>query len=334
MEKIFTGKSFDETKDKASEFYAGYGVASFEIDYEIIEQPVKKLFGAKGEYRIRAIAEIPQEKTKTLVEAEAVPAPIVTVAPKSTEAAVVDKPKLEPKSTEAIAAYLDGILKLLGLSGYKITTSEKDGLALINIEGEHLGAVIGRRGETLDALQYLAILSSNRGDGKTGKSKLTIDCNGYRRKRRFTLENVAERTAEKVISTGKKVTLEAMNPYERRIIHSRVSKIDGVTSGSIGEEPFRKVVISADGKTKSKASPLPQSAEPARVNTTSPTAAQAQAPRKNDRRPAPSAKKRDAEPTFETSFERDYKKVGTGLSVSEETAEFEKNALLYGKIEL
>jgi hypothetical protein len=117
----------------------------------------------------------------------------------------------------------------------------------LDIIGDKLGIVIGRRGETLDSLQYLAILSNNRRDedGKQYK-RISVDCNSYREKRRETLETLANRTANKVLKQGRRITLEPMNPYERRIIHSKVAEIGGVYSSSVGEEPFRKVVISAN----------------------------------------------------------------------------------------
>ena len=138
-------------------------------------------------------------------------------------------------------------LKALGVESFEINTfRSEDGAVVLDITGEKLGVIIGRRGETLDSLQYLAILASNKNDDPY--MRITIDCNGYRDKRKETLERLAERTAAKVLKQCRRITLEPMNPYERRIIHSKVSEIEGVTSHSTGEEPYRRVVISSIAK--------------------------------------------------------------------------------------
>ena len=123
-----------------------------------------------------------------------------------------------------------------------ILTENEDG-AVIDITGDTTGAVIGRRGETLDAIQYLASMAANRSDKEY--YRITLDSCGYREKRKAILEDLARKISKSVLRTGRTSTLEPMNPYERRIIHAAVSEIEGVTSKSIGEEPYRKVVISS-----------------------------------------------------------------------------------------
>ena len=103
------------------------------------------------------------------------------------------------------------------------------------------GTIIGRRGETLDAMQYLSSIIANKGE--EDYCRIILDSNGYREKRRQTLEHLAERLAKTVIRNQRATTLEPMNPYERRIIHAKVAEIDGVSSKSVGEDPYRKVVI-------------------------------------------------------------------------------------------
>ena len=115
--------------------------------------------------------------------------------------------------------------------------------AVINIESDNNGTIIGRRGETLDALQYLCSIIANKGD--KDYFRITIDCLGYRKKRKETLEHLAAKVAKSVLRTGRSQPLEPMNPYERRVIHSAVSAIEGVTSRSVGEEPYRKIIISS-----------------------------------------------------------------------------------------
>ena len=116
----------------------------------------------------------------------------------------------------------------------------------IFLRGDKMGSVIWHHGETLDSIQYLTFLAKNQFGGS--EYRINIDAGGYRSKRRDSLEDLAKRTAAKVAKTGRRVTLEPMPSYERRIIHSIVSKIAGVSSTSAGAEPYRKVTINAGGK--------------------------------------------------------------------------------------
>ena len=111
----------------------------------------------------------------------------------------------------------------------------------VNMTGDPLGILIGRRGETLDALQYLTSLKVNR--GQEGYTRVTIDTENYRAKREDTLIRLANRMANRAVKTGRKVSMEPMNPYERRIIHSALQANQAVDTHSEGEEPNRHVVI-------------------------------------------------------------------------------------------
>ena len=117
--------------------------------------------------------------------------------------------------------------------------------ALITVDGESAGILIGHHGDTLDSLQYLANLSANRkiAGEKREYVKVTVDIEGYRAKREETLRTLARRMAEKVLRNKRSVMLEPMNPYERRIIHSEIQEIKGVSTNSIGSENNRKIVI-------------------------------------------------------------------------------------------
>ena len=168
----------------------------------------------------------------------------------------------------------------------------------VDIDSSGSGAVIGRRGETLDALQYLTSLVVNKMDGDY--KRITLDSCGYREKREETLIQLAEKISNKALKTGRPTTLEPMNPYERRIIHSAVAKVEGVNSKSVGEEPFRKVVISPDQIKKNDF----------RKNSGVNKKKRTDGPRSLD---------------LKTSFEKDYKKP---------KPEDDINAGLYGKIEL
>lgn len=182
-----------------------FGTDESNISFTVIEEPKKGLFGkVKGEARVEAV----YEQTKADIAAD----------------------------------YIKGILKNMDIGSEVEVTENADGI-LIDILSDTTGAVIGRRGETLDAIQYLVSMAANRGD--KDYVRITVDCCGYRDKRKAILEELAEKIAKTVIRTGRTSTLEPMNPYERRIIHSAVANIEGVTSRSVGDEPFRKVVIAS-----------------------------------------------------------------------------------------
>lgn len=136
--------------------------------------------------------------------------------------------------------FLSGIFEAMGLD-VKIT-AKNDGESLaVNMEGERMGLIIGKHGDTLDALQYLTSLVVNHESDE--RVRVILDTENYREKRREALLSLAERLADKVARTGKKHTLEPMNPYERRIIHSALQSNSEVTTFSVGEEPYRKLVI-------------------------------------------------------------------------------------------
>lgn len=138
----------------------------------------------------------------------------------------------------------------MGLDATVTHTKTADGDDRINIDGEGAGILIGYHGDTLDSLQYLANLAANRkiqGE-KREYVKISIDIEGYRAKREETLRSLARRMADKVLKNKKSVMLEPMNPYERRIIHSEVQNIEGVSTNSIGSENNRKIVIYLDDK--------------------------------------------------------------------------------------
>lgn len=140
--------------------------------------------------------------------------------------------------------YLKKVLEQLNCSNISIKVAEKENGALITLDGEGLGAAIGHRGETLDALQYLTSLAANNGGGYF---RVVINIGNYREKREQALQALAKRVAQQVIQTGKNKALEPMNPYERRIVHTTIQDIDGVISGSYGEGSGRRVIIAPEG---------------------------------------------------------------------------------------
>lgn len=139
--------------------------------------------------------------------------------------------------------YITSIFSAMDIE-VKYSVYQNETGAVINIESSSNGTVIGRRGETLDAIQYLCSIIANKGD--KDYFRITIDCLGYRSKRKDTLEQLAAKVAKSVMRTGRSQLLEPMNPYERRVIHSAILKIEGVSSRSVGEEPYRKIIVSSN----------------------------------------------------------------------------------------
>lgn len=321
MVKEFTAKTLDDAKALAAQ---EFGVSTDEIEFEILEQPRKGLFGMRGEARVKAIYEPAAEEVQQPeadAEAEEEAAAEIFEENTSDEAAELPADFDIDSSAKVKAAkqYLSDVLHALGLENFEINAIRKDNNVVLDISGEKLGVVIGRRGETLDSLQYLTILASNRTE--ENYCRISVDCNGYRDKRKETLEALAKRTSAKVIKQGRKIALEPMNPYERRIIHSCVAEIEGVSSHSTGVEPYRKVVIYADKPKFDNRRRRSDRGE-----------------RNGDARSTRNYKQSSG---FSTSFEREYKRRvyepdenANAGEFSKETVDTERNATLYGKIEL
>lgn len=153
---------------------------------------------------------------------------------------------------ETATEFLKKLLENMQLDA-KLSVSEGDDEVRISISGEAAGVLIGHHGDTLDSLQYLTNLAANKKDGQDDErpyTRIVIDIENYRSKREETLRNLARRTAERVRRTKRSVTLEPMSAQERRIIHSEVQNIEGMTTFSVGQENNRKVVVSLEKKTK------------------------------------------------------------------------------------
>ena len=149
----------------------------------------------------------------------------------------------EAKDIPSIVAktFLSQVFGAMGIDVEVSAKTSEDDTLLTQMSGDNMGLVIGKRGETLDALQYLTSLVVNH--ETDDRLRVILDTENYREKRQASLVSLANRLADKVVRTGKKHTLEPMNPYERRIIHSCLQANDGVTTFSVGEEPRRRVVI-------------------------------------------------------------------------------------------
>jgi len=278
-EVIATGKNYEQALDLGCQ---QLGLTRADVDFEIIDMGSKGFLGIGNKpAKVRVFIEVPDpkpaeapkaapvadkkaeekpafiEKKKPQHKPEKKPAPEKKAEPvaaetkaEETAAPTEEKRVYNIGDKDKIAvAYVSDILKAMGLDQIVVSHTVRDNVVNIKLEGDVSGAAIGRRGETLDAIQYLAGLAANREEGDY--VRIVLDSGNYRDKRRVTLEQLAKKLANSVIKSGRSTTLEPMNPYERRIIHATISEINGVTSSSIGEEPNRRVVISST-------SPAPQ----------------------------------------------------------------------------
>ena len=201
------------------------------------KKPEKK--AEKAEKKAEPKAEI---KTEEKVE-EAPKAPKQEIRPmEKPEVTMIPAEELTEDSPAGIAhAFLMELTKLMGVDVTIDMGTDAEGNVFGYINGDTLGILIGRRGETLDAVQYLTSLKVNR--GREGYTRVTLDTENYRAKREDTLIRLANRMANRAVRTGRKVSLEPMNPYERRIIHFALQQNENVTTHSEGDEPNRHVVI-------------------------------------------------------------------------------------------
>ena len=145
-------------------------------------------------------------------------------------------------------SFLSNVAKYMKVFDPGIAVAEDDEMMKIRIEGQHVGALIGHRGETLDALQLLTSLVVNHQNGEDEDNyyRVQLDVGGYRKKREKTLESLASRLAEKALTTGRNIALDPMNSYERRIVHTALSEVDGISTYSEGAEPQRRVIITLE----------------------------------------------------------------------------------------
>ena len=267
-----TGKTVDEARAKACALL-GVQADDLNVSYEVLEMPQKTGFlGLKTTpAKVRVSVEEPDAPAAPVVEEKVEPEvkPVVeetpaeepkaeepAAAPVAEEAAPVEEaadPAAEGEEPEvpinieenakvkAAVDYLKEVIALMGVENVTFSAVQKGEATIIRLDGEKLGALIGRRGETMESLSYLASLVANRLEGDY--IKLGLDVAGYRDKRESDLTALAQRIGDKVRKTGRSFAMEPMNPYERRIIHSAIGKMEGVRSESKGEGRDRRVVI-------------------------------------------------------------------------------------------
>ena len=275
-----TGKTVDEARAKACALL-GVQADDLNVSYEVLEMPQKTGFlGLKTTpAKVRVSVELPDapaaapakpvepvaeqpvetaapvqetapvaEETPAAVAEPAAPAAEQTPAAQQSaeaaeEAEEVEEPIVIEENAKVKAAvdYLREVITLMGVENVTFSAVQKGEATIIRLDGEKLGALIGRRGETMESLSYLASLVANRLEGDY--IKLGLDVAGYRDKRENDLTVLAQRIGNKVRKTGRSFAMEPMNPYERRIIHSAIGKMEGVRSESKGEGRDRRVVI-------------------------------------------------------------------------------------------
>ena len=275
-----TGKTVDEARAKACALL-GVQADDMNVSYEVLEMPQKTGFlglkttpakvrvsveepdapAAVPAKPVEVVAEQPVETAAPVQEtapvAEEVPAAVAEPAAPAAEqtpaaqqpaeaaeeAEEVEEPIVIEENAKVKAAvdYLREVITLMGVENVTFSAVQKGEATIIRLDGEKLGALIGRRGETMESLSYLASLVANRLEGDY--IKLGLDVAGYRDKRESDLTALAQRIGAKVRKTGRSFAMEPMNPYERRIIHSAIGKMEGVRSESKGEGRDRRVVI-------------------------------------------------------------------------------------------
>ena len=264
-----TGKTVDEAFAKACALL-GVQAEDENVSREVLEYPQKTGFlglkttpakvrvsvelpdapAAVPAKPVEVVAEQPVETAAPVQEtapvAEEVPAAVAepaALAEAAEEAEEVEVPIVIEENAKVKAAvdYLREVITLMGVENVTFSAVQKGEATIIRLDGEKLGALIGRRGETMESLSYLASLVANRLEGDY--IKLGLDVAGYRDKRESDLTALAQRIGAKVRKTGRSFAMEPMNPYERRIIHSAISKMEGVRSESKGEGRDRRVVI-------------------------------------------------------------------------------------------
>ena len=215
------------------------------VSYEVLEFPARKLFKTIPAKVLVKVEEPEAEVAAPVEAAQPAPAAPVEAAP-AAEPAPADDTEVEldiaaDPRLQAAVDYLDPIFRLMGVEDFSFAAFRKGEATILRVTGEHMGALIGRRGETMESLSHLASLVINRMEGPY--VKLGLDVGGYRNKREDDLGALAKRLAERVIRTGCYYEMEPMNPYERHIIHTAVADIEGVRSESKGEGPTRRVVL-------------------------------------------------------------------------------------------
>lgn len=264
-----SAKTFD---DAITEALIQLGVTSDRLEYEVIEKGSAGFLGIGMKQAVIEARRKPEPKEEKVEEpvveepVKAEPKKVEAVQPQKAAAEkkadepqkaafekVVEKEvkeevkketklvEVQPQTIEAVEDFLKNTMKAMDMEVELKTEIDQDGALCVDMSGEHMGILIGKRGQTLDSLQYLANRVANK--HQEGYVRVKLDTENYRARREETLRHLAKNIAHKVKRNRRPVALEPMNPYERRIIHSALQSDPYVMTHSEGEEPFRKVVI-------------------------------------------------------------------------------------------
>ena len=190
----------------------------------------------KRERKPKSAAPKAERKSKEVPAVEQTPAPVQDLGE-----------EVDDEKAQAIRKFLSGLLEQMEASAVIKVYQPEKGRYKVLLEGEHMGALIGRRGETLDAIQQLTSYAVNRTGGRV---RVQLDAEGYREKREQSLQHLARKVAGKVVRYRRSVTLEPMNAYERHVIHMALQDVPGVTTYSTGMDPNRRVIVAYDREKK------------------------------------------------------------------------------------
>ena len=229
------------------------GLDRDDVSVEIVERAKSGFLGIGASSAVvRVQYEAPDEESETAAEAQA-------AAPAATQEQPVAAPAApaaadEPEGYARIRAFVSGLLEHMGIQAEIEITARENGGVNVNLSGSNMGAVIGRRGETLDAIQHLTNYAVNRGSDK--HMHISVDAESYRAKREESLVRLAEKMAAKAIKYKRSMALEPMNSYERHVIHTALQDYEGVTTSSTGTEPNRRVVVSYEKPQRTSNKPV------------------------------------------------------------------------------
>ena len=259
--------------DAITEALIQLGVTSDRLEYEVIEKGSAGFLGIGMKQAVIEARRKPEPKEEKVEEpvveepVKAEPKKVEAVQPQKAAEKKADEPKkaafekavekeaeakeevkketklveVQPQTIKAVEDFLKNTMKAMDMEVELKTEIDQDGALCVDMSGEHMGILIGKRGQTLDSLQYLANRVANK--HQEGYVRVKLDTENYRARREETLRHLAKNIAHKVKRNRRPVALEPMNPYERRIIHSALQSDPYVMTHSEGEEPFRKVVI-------------------------------------------------------------------------------------------
>lgn len=244
-----TGKTVEDAVKAA---LAELGVSRDQAEVEVLEESKPSLLGLFGgrDAKVRVTVKeaepeapaAPELAEEAAPEAAEAPVEKTEAAPQEDAKAPADREEERQAAAAAAKAFLEEIFRAMGMDLLiEKFISRKDEEIILKIHGDGIGVLIGKHGQTLDALQYLTNLAGNR--GRKNWNRIILDAENYRERRRETLERLARNLADRVKRTRKKAMLEPMNPYERKIVHMSLQNDPAVTTYSEGEEPYRKVVI-------------------------------------------------------------------------------------------